>query len=106
MGDWKETIAEELRSDPSIKDFKDVDSLVKSYKETKAFVGSAMRIPGPDASKEDRAAFRAKLKEKVPELVEVPEDPEKLKEVEADLWARLGRPKEAKEYTAEGVQIP
>jgi len=42
----------ELRDDPSLKDINDVATLAKTYKDTKAFVGSSIRPPGPDASPE------------------------------------------------------
>jgi hypothetical protein len=42
-------LPEDLQNDPALKDFNDLPSLAKSFKETKAFVGSSIRPPGPDA---------------------------------------------------------
>lgn len=104
--DWKTGLPEELRGDPSIKDVPDVPTLVKAFRDTKAMVGSSIRPPGPDAGPEARAAFREKLRAVAPELVEIPSDPAKFKEVEASIWEKLGAPKDAAGYTLDGVDIP
>ena len=103
--DWKEQLPEDLRADPTLKDIKDVGSLAKSLIETKKFVGSSLRIPGQEAGPEARTEFLAKLREKVPELLYVPADPEARKGVEADLWTKLGRPEKPEDYSLEGVQV-
>lgn len=109
MSDWKDGLPEDLRGHESIKDFKDVGALTKSFIETKGLVGRSLRPPGPDASEADRKTFRETLQKTVPELVEIPVDPTKFAEMEGSLFERLGRPKEAKEYpkveVPEGVQV-
>ena len=102
-------IPADLHANETLIQAKDVPTLAKMLVDTKAFVGGSIRIPGPDAGDEDKKAFRAKLKEKVPDLVEVPADPAKFAEVEGMLFEKLGRPKDAKEYPALkdlGVQVP
>lgn len=47
----------DFAKDPAFKDFKDVGSLAKSYKETKSLVGQKLGIPGADATPESKAAF-------------------------------------------------
>lgn len=95
----------ELRDDPSLKDFNDLPSLAKSYKETKAFVGTSIRPPGPDASPEARAEFYKKLQAHAPDLVPLKPgdaDAEKL------VWGKLGRPEKKEEYDfklPEGVNV-
>lgn len=85
----------ELRDDPSLKDFNDIVTLAKSFKDTKTFVGNSIRPPGPDASAEVKQEFIAKLQKHAPELV-------LLKDGDSDaenmVWERLGRPKDAKGY--------
>lgn len=107
-------LPEDIRNSEAIKDFKDTTAFVKSFIETKSFLGNAIRIPGPDAGEPDKKAFRDRLKERVPDLVELPADPTKLAEQESMIFERLGRPKEAKEYPslkdakveiAEGVTV-
>jgi hypothetical protein len=91
----------ELKGDPSLKDVNDVAALAKRFVDTKALVGSSIRPPGPDASPEARLEFVTKLREKAPELVLIPDgDDEPAKQAREAAWTRMGRPKEAKEYSA------
>lgn len=95
----------ELRDDPSLKDFNDLPALAKSYKETKAFVGSSIRPPGPDASPEARKEFYEKLSKHAPDLVPIREGDA---EAEKLVWGKLGRPSKREEYEfkpPEGVDI-
>jgi hypothetical protein len=59
---WRDGIAEDLRTHPSLADFKDIGSLAKSYIETKAMVGKRtdglVKIPGEQATAEEVAAWR------------------------------------------------
>ncbi len=92
-------VAPELLDDATLREVPDVPTALKVLVDTKAHVGASIRVPGPDAPEADRKAFREKLRERVPELVEVPADPAKLTpEAEAPVFERLGRPKEAKGY--------
>lgn len=97
--DWKTMLPEDLREDPSLKDFKDIPTLAKSYLQTKSLVGSSIRIPSAEAGKEDWAAFNAKLQEKVPGLVRMPSEDDE--DGLNALWSRLGRP-----TTDEGYALP
>jgi hypothetical protein len=95
----------ELRDDPSLKDFNDLPTLAKSYRETKAFVGSSIRPPGPDASPEAKKEFYEKLTKHAPDLVPLREG-----DVEAEklVWGKLGRPAKRDEYAykpPDGVDI-
>jgi hypothetical protein len=95
----------ELRDDPSLKDFNDLPALAKSYKETKAFVGSSIRPPGPDASPEARKEFYDKLVKHAPELVPLRDGDA---EAEKVVWGKLGRPAKREEYAykpPDGVDI-
>jgi hypothetical protein len=95
----------ELRDDPSLKDFNDVATLAKSHKETKAFVGSSIRPPGPDASPEARKEFYEKLVKHAPELVPLRDGDA---EAEKVVWGKLGRPEKREDYAfkvPDGVDI-
>lgn len=59
--DWRASLPEELRSEESIKNFKDVADLTKGFVETKKMVGNAIRIPKADAKPEEFDAFYARL---------------------------------------------
>ena len=68
--DWRGTLPEDLRADPSLKDFKDVGGLAKSYVETKKLVGAqGIKPPADDAPDEEWGAYYGKLGR--------PESPEK-----------------------------
>jgi len=95
----------ELKSDPSLKDFKDVASLARSHIETKALVGASLRIPGKDAGPEAQKVFAASVAEKVPGIIYLPDDPAAREMAVKDAWKKLGRPDDAKAYSVEGVQL-
>ncbi len=103
--DWRETLPAELKESPALKDFKDPAALAKSFVETKALVGNSIRRPGPDAGKEAWAEFRTKVLDGIPEAIVLPEDPEALKEVEAKVWGKMGRPDKPEGYTFDGVEL-
>jgi hypothetical protein len=97
--DWKSGLPEDLKTAPALKDMADVATLAKAFVETKAFVGSSLRPPGPDATPEMKMDFIAKLREKVPELLFMPDgEDEPAKVARETAWTKLGRPKEAKDY--------
>ena len=59
-GSWRDSISADIRNDPSISSFQDVDSLTKAFIHTKSLVGKKGAIPPEDWSKatpEDKAAF-------------------------------------------------
>lgn len=91
-------IPETLHENPTLKEIKDIPTLAQVAVDLKAYQGASIRIPGPDAGEPAHKEFREKLKAKVPDLVEVPSDPEKLAAVEESIFERLGKPKEAKGY--------
>ncbi len=58
-----DAISEDLRGQSNLKDFKDINSLAKSYIELDRMRGSSIRIPSKDASPEAKAEFLNKLKD-------------------------------------------
>lgn len=62
---WRDTLPEDLKADKSLESFKDVGALAKSYVETKKLVGvkqdGALKVPGPEATPEERQAFAKAL---------------------------------------------
>lgn len=106
--DWKSGLPEELKSAPALKDVGDVATLAKAFVETKAFVGSSIRPPGPDATPQAKTDFIQKLQEKVPELLFLPDgDDDVAKLARETAWTKLGRPKEPKDYVLPAdVQVP
>lgn len=71
-GDWREGLPEDIRSDASLEQFKDVGGLAKSYITTKQMVGNSIQIPDADASPEEwDERFCAKLRPPTPEEYEL-----------------------------------
>lgn len=93
--DWKTSLSEDLRSEASLKDFKDINSLAKSYSHLVKLQGNSIRIPGEDASAEAREEFYNKLT-KVEGVVRLPndEDPDSMKA----FYDRMGRPQTTDDY--------
>lgn len=59
---WKDSLPEDLRDNPSIRDIKDVDSLAKSFVHAQSMMGKdKVVIPGPNASDEERSDFYSRL---------------------------------------------
>src|SRR6266550_5917625 len=59
--DWRASLPEELRGEESLKSFKDLPSLAKSFVETKRMVGNAVHMPKADAPQEEFDKFYARL---------------------------------------------
>ena len=96
--DWREGLSAEYRENPAIKDFTDINGLVKSHLDTKSMVGKMVRIPGEDASQEDVQAFRDKLLSAELGVIPTPnlDDPAEA----AAYFLKMGTPAEADGYTA------
>lgn len=104
--DFKTALGEYAK-DPALADFKDPQSLAKSYLETKKLVGQKLGIPGADATPEAKAAFEKamgvpdapegygldKLPDGTPEEIKAGFDPEHAKK-----WAGI--------FKANGVPAP
>jgi hypothetical protein len=105
VADWRTSLPEDLRGAEALKDVKDVAGLAKRFVDTQRLVGDSIRVPKADAAPEERAAFRERLRKADPDLVEIPKDEAKRKEVLGSIWETLGRPKDEKGYSLEGVQL-
>ena len=59
---WRDTLPEDIRDDPSLEPIKDIPNLAKSYINAQRMVGAdKVVIPGDDATDEERAQFFQKL---------------------------------------------
>lgn len=87
-----DSLPEDLRSEPSLADFKDLSGLAKSYVSSQRMLGNSVRIPTEDASPEAKAEFYAKL-DKIPGVLRMPEDGNL-----DGLYAKLGRPEDPSGY--------
>jgi hypothetical protein len=104
--DWKAALPPELAAEPMIQQTPDLATLAKIAVDLKKYQGSSLKPPSSDAGPEARKEFIGKLQALVPELIYLPEDPAVRAEAEVVAFERLGRPKDEKGYTLEGVQMP
>ena len=51
--DWKSTLSDELKNDPTLSNFKDVESLAKTVVHQQKVLGSRIPIPKTDEEKMD-----------------------------------------------------
>jgi hypothetical protein len=60
---WRDTLPDDLKSDPSLQSFKDIPALAKSFIETKKMVGAkqGVQIPNEKSTPEEIAAFHKGL---------------------------------------------
>lgn len=104
---FNDSLPEDLRSNESLANFKDIGSLAKSYVETKAMQGNSIRIPSEEASDEDRKAFNEKLISQMPSLMLKPDFENA--EQSNEFYRTLGMPEEANGYEmpkVEGIEMP
>lgn len=90
-----DTLPEDLKGDPSLKDFKDVQGLAKSYVNAQKMLGNSIRIPTEEAGEDALRQFYDKL-ENVPNVLKVPDG--KNKEEVEQFFYKLGRPMKAEQY--------
>ena len=95
---WYSGLAPEGTELPDfVKNAPDFPAFVKTAEELKAYQGDSLRIPGPEATDEDRTAFHTKLAERVPGVYYMP-DPENPEQIKA-LQRKLGAPEDGNGYT-------
>jgi len=100
-----EQLPEELRENPTLNNYNSLEDLAKGFVETKAMVGNSLRVPGEEASAEQRNEFINKLINHAPEVMLKPnfEDPEQ----GIEFYKVLGMPDAMDGYeNPEGVQLP
>lgn len=85
----------EYASEPSLKDFKDVSGLAKSYMSLNSERGRSVRIPGPDAGKEDLDKFYSRITS-VKGVMRSPDQGDS--EAMGQMYNSLGRPTESSGY--------
>lgn len=93
--DWRASLPDDLKEAPALKDVTDVGALAKQFVDQQKYLGNAVRIPGEDASEDDKKAFREKLRAKVPNLVEVDHDNYESFE---EMAKRFGAPEDPTKY--------
>ena len=101
--EWMDGLSDELKGSEGLKKFTSVEGLAKSYLNVESMNGRSVRIAGPDASAEDRAAAYNDVIEKMPELMlrPNPDSPEQMKEY----YTMMGVPEDAEGYSVDGIDL-
>lgn len=92
--DWRAALPEEARNWDEVKNSADMGAFIKQVGDLRSHLGSALRLPGPDASDADKQAFRQKVIEKNLGLMPMPND----EASQLQVLQAMGLPKEAKDY--------
>ncbi len=69
---WIDQLPEELRGAETLKKFTDPGALAKSYVELEGKIGTAVQVPGNDATPEEVDAFNARVRPESAEAYELP----------------------------------
>lgn len=94
---WFESLPEDVRGWDEVKNSETPDAFWQQMSSHRQHLGQSIRIPGPDAGKEDWDKFNAKLQDKVPTLMRTP-DPEDTESLNS-FYNRMGRPEAPDKYT-------
>lgn len=99
--DFRSSLSEDLRNDPTLNGIKNVEDLTKGYIHAQRKLGGRIPIPSEDASTEVIDEFNAKL-ESVPGVIRLPKaDDPKGAEKMAKIYNALGRPASPDRYELE-----
>lgn len=103
--DWRDSLPEAIKESPYFGEGRSPEEVAADIKNAAAWQGNSIRIPGPDATPEQREEMVGKVVEKFGDLMKVP-DVLNEDSVNAALL-KLGKPEEASKYTVpEGIDVP
>ena len=72
--DWRESLPEELRNDPTLQNYKDVESLAKTVVHQQKMIGSRVPLPKTEEEKAELYGKLGRPEEPAKYEVAVPED--------------------------------
>lgn len=101
--EWLDGLPEDLKGNKALADIPSIESLAKAFIDTKASVGNSIRIAGPDASAEDKAATYQKVMSHMPELMLKP-NPESTEQM-TEYHRMLGVPENIDGYSDDGIDL-
>ena len=102
MSEFLELIPEQYREPLKAAGITTAEGLAKNWADAQSMLGASVRIPSKEASAEDLAAFDAKLAEKVPGLVRLPQDGDT--EGFSRLYSALGKPESPDKYQFDAIE--
>lgn len=94
--DWKTKLPESIRASSLLNGVDSEEKFWKRVQDQHSYQGMSIKIPGDDASEDAKKEFRNKLKEKVPSLLDLPQESDD--EGYNAVLARLGKPEKPEEY--------
>ena len=101
--DWRDGLPDDIANHALVREAPDLASLAKQAIDMQSYQGQSIRIPSEHASAEEQAAFREKLRQHVPNLVEADlSNPEAAREFQR----RMGLPEEASGYQRPSFEAP
>ena len=100
--DLLESLPEQYHDPLTAAGIKDAETLARNWIDAQSMLGSSIRLPPKDAAPDDIAAFDARLSERVPGLVRLPDAEDK--EGWGRFYGQLGRPEKPEGYTFEKVE--
>lgn len=98
---WLETLPEPLRAAPFIGKAESLDDAIGKLSHAAKLVGTSIRIPGEDASDDDRKAFYDKLAD-VPGVAMLPDIEDA--DGQTGLLRKLGAPEKAEDYALPEIE--
>ena len=104
LPEWANDLPEPVRQWDEVKNADSPDKFWDQVANMRSRLGRSITIPGEDASDEDKAAFRDKLRKQVDGLVELPSDDDD--EGWRNVWQQLGAPEEPTGYKLPEVDDP
>lgn len=99
-----ESIPEEYRDVPSIKEAGSMDNLLKGYVNLETKMGTAVFKPGDDADEEQWNSFYGKVNELAPGLTRVPTKDDDEKGWNS-IYSKLGRPDDVSGYNVPEIKM-
>lgn len=96
-GIWSDSLPEGVRGWDEVKNSDSPEKFWQQIENQRSHLGQSIRIPGPDAGKEDWDAFNGKLTDKVPTLMQTPNLDDE--DAVMGLYGRLGRPDKPEGYS-------
>ena len=91
----------DMAADQRLAKFQTVDALAQSYLQIESSASNSIRVPGPEATPEDREAYLTKLQKHAPELMVKPD-----KDHMDEFYKTLGRPDKAEQYAMPEMKTP
>ena len=94
---WSAALPDNIKAWQEVQTSKDADSFWGQMTDMKGRLGNSIRIPGDEASQEDRNKFHGKLLERVPGIMPAPDydNPDQLEAY----YKAVGRPEDGAGYT-------